>query len=80
MELNIPGDTFEETPKWWRNFVTDTVHNLPDSINRYNLIDNVLKTQYNAKLLSEGSLRFIKIIAVKFIDDKHMTLFLLKWS
>lgn len=74
------NESWLDTPKWWRNFVTDTVHNLPDSINRYNLIDNVLKTQYNAKLLSEGSLRFIKIIAVKFIDDKHMTLFLLKWS
>jgi hypothetical protein len=83
MELNIPGDTFEETPDWWRNSIKQKIN--PNSVpysydngHRINYIKQVLSEEYGSAILIQDENKITQ--GIFFPNPKYSTKFLLEFS
>lgn len=84
--LNVPGDTYMNSPVWWQNFIdhfNDSVQNMDGDEVAY---DNELYKaliEYHASMLIKNVSpdRYnTEITDLIFPDEKYATAFILKWA
>lgn len=80
VRLEITGKHFDETPKWWQNFLNECKQSHPcESI--VDVTEKILKEEYNATKEYGTKYTLSKAIqALVFETEEYKTWFILKWS
>jgi hypothetical protein len=84
--IPVPGNTFQDSPIWWQNLITD-VEDSWDAIHPIEYADlsepskdaaiNEKLQKFHAHIIVENDTH---VIGIAFNDEKYLTAFLLKYN
>jgi hypothetical protein len=88
--IPVPGQSFNDTPPWWQNFVIDAVNwwdarnsdtydQLPEKLKDRHL-NNRLRKFHAQLVLRDVGHDDTEILGITFDEDKYLTTFLLKYN